>query len=54
MERAFNDRPASVFCLILNPQNATETLQVEIRDIMIAFPLKTYPQCIWRNVCIYA
>ena len=54
MESTFNNRPPSVFSLILNPQNFTETLQIEIRDIMIALPLKTHTQCIWCNVCLYA
>ena len=49
MESAFHNRLASIFCLILNPQNFTETLQIEIRDIMIALPLKTYAPCIWRT-----
>jgi len=54
MEWTFNNRPPSVFCLILKSQNLTETLQIEIRDIMIALPLKAYTDCIWCNVCVYA
>jgi len=42
MEWTFNNRPPSVFCLILKSQNLTETLQIEIRDIMVALPLKAY------------
>ena len=54
MESTFNNRPPSVFSLILNLQYFTETLQIEIRDIVIALPLKTYAQCIWCTVCVYA
>jgi hypothetical protein len=54
MESTFNNRPPSVFSLILNLQNFTETLQIEICDIVIALPLKTYAQCIWCTVCVYA
>ena len=41
MESTFNNRPPRVFCLILNLQNFTEALQIEIRDIVIALPLET-------------
>ena len=54
MESTFNNRPPSMFSLILNPQNFTETLQIEIRDIVIALPLKAYAQCIWCTVYVYA
>jgi len=54
MERTLDNRPPSVFCLILKSQNLTETLQIEIRDIMIALPLKAYTDCIWCDVCVYA
>jgi len=54
MESTFNNRPPRVFCLILNLQNFTETLQIEIRDIVVALPLKTYTQYIWCNVYLYA
>ena len=54
MERTLDNRPPSVFCLILKSQNLTETLQIEIRDIMIALPLKAYMDCIWCDVCVYA
>src|SRR6478672_10184283 len=53
VESTFNNRPPSVFSLVLHLQNFTETLQIEIRNIMIAFPLKTYAQRIWCTVCVY-
>ena len=54
MESTFNNRPPSVFSLILNPQNFTETLQIEIRDIMIALPLKTSHAMYLVHCLVYA
>ena len=51
MESTFNNRPPSVFSLILNPQNFTKRCRSKSRYV-IALPLKT--RAMYLAVCVYA